>query len=463
MRHTERGSSNRRPLRTMLFFVAAAALTSAATHAGDLPPQEKPGCPPTNGPSRRDRRASDPVQLSTLRYVEDVTDLVVPSPTGELRFSRHYRSHEETSAGAAWHPLGGNWRHSFEAVAVPHIDAQSASIGSIEMAARDGRVDLYLPIAVNPIAAIDNWRLTWDAANNKTRRRQDSFGQVMTASYGYDAINRLLTAGVNVGDPSDPDSKDPRFRDPSTPETYHLDGVHNRISVDSGAAPGSYTMLDGCGLSPSAGGCDRAMNRPTRSPIAQYLYDGRGNTAQEESSCIGDATGDHQVTTQDLSGVIARFGQTVSAANASYDLNNDGLINTGDLTLVLVNYGKACDWTEHRYDWANRLVEVKSSSWGGVVAGTLTQPVKVEVHRYQYDALGRRIARTLWAAGSYGSGIPSTPKCTRMIYGGVGTTADAAVGCSPDGLVGSFRSQRLRFQKASKICAWHSQRRPKLV
>ncbi len=283
-------------------------------------------------------------------------------------------------------------------------------------------------LAPNPIAAIDNWRLTWDAANNKTRRRQDSFGEVMTAGYGYDALNRLLTAGVNVGDPSDPDSKDPRFRDPSTPETYHLDGVHNRISVDSGAAPGSYTMLDGCGVSPSAGGCDRAMNRPTRSPIAQYLYDGRGNTAQEESSCIGDATGDHQVTTQDLSGVIARFGQAVSAVNADYDLNNDGVINTGDLTLVLVNFGKACDWTELRYDWADRLIETKASSWGGAVAGTLTSPVKVEVHKYQYDALGRRTARTLWAAGSYGSGIPTAPKCTRMIYGGVGTTADAAVG-----------------------------------
>ncbi len=89
---------------------------------------------------------------------------------------------------------------------------------------------------------------------------------------------------------------------------------------------------------------------------------------------------------------------------------------------------KACDWTEHRYDRADRLIETRASSWGGAVAGTLTSPVKVEVHRYQHDALGRRIARTLWAPGSYGSGIPTSPKCTRTIYGGVGSTADAAVG-----------------------------------
>ncbi|MBN8644568.1 MAG: hypothetical protein J0L61_04925 [Planctomycetes bacterium] len=279
----------------------------------------------------------------------------------------------------------------------------------------------------------DAWTLTWDAANNKTARQQVGFlGDAVNPAfagadgvYGYDAIDRLVTSQVVVA--GEQGAKDARWRDL---ESYTLDGVHNRVSVSGGSAPGAYSLG-------ASGSGPRRLNQYSASPLNQYLYDQRGNLRAESAHCRGDIApvqangdiGDHRVDTGDMARLIGQFGQPVTpgaGGNAECDINGDGLISTADLQALLGNFGAGCDWTEYRYDWADRLVEVKASSWAnGQSAAT---PARVEVHRYQYDALGRRIARTLWAAGSMGVGVPSSPLCTRFIHGGVGDAGDARVG-----------------------------------
>jgi hypothetical protein len=284
-------------------------------------------------------------------------------------------------------------------------------------------------------ASFDDWTLTWDRSNNKTSRVQlgttvsgGSFAQAHSV-YAYDAIDRLISSLVMVS--GEEGSKDPRWRDE---ETYGLDGVHNRVSTSGGASPGAYTLG-------AAGSLTRSMNQYTSSPLSQFTHDARGNMRSESAHCRGDIApaqsngeiGDHQVNVADMTRLLAQFGQPVvsgappplGTGNAECDLNNDGAINVGDLTVLLGNFGAGCDWTQYRYDWADRLVEVRSSSWASG-QGSASGPSRVEVHRYEYDALGRRIAKTLFAEGSVGIGL-STPRCTRYIHGGVSSASDALI------------------------------------
>jgi RHS repeat-associated protein len=293
------------------------------------------------------------------------------------------------------------------------------------------------PNIPNP-GPFDHWTLVWDRSNNKVGRNQlgtlaagGAFAPA-NASYAYDAIDRLISAAVDI--PSAGGSKDARFR---SLETYALDGVHNRLATTGGASPGPYARG-------SAGSSTQQLNQYTSSPLSQYTHDQRGNMRSESAHCRGDIAplqpdgdiGDHQVNVSDLTRFLGQFGQPVvqgppppvGSGNAECDINGDGLINIGDLTALLGNFGAGCDWTQYRYDWADRLVEVRASSWtNGQGSGTPPGPARVEVHSYQYDALGRRIAKTLFANGSVGAGLPPA-RCTRFIHGGVGSAEDAAVG-----------------------------------
>ncbi|MFM9959317.1 MAG: hypothetical protein ACKVZJ_14765, partial [Phycisphaerales bacterium] len=151
------------------------------------------------------------------------------------------------------------------------------------------------PTTPNPTPVpFDAWTLRWDRSNNKVARTQIGTATFAGAEalYGYDAIDRLISAAVNVS--GEQGSKDPRFR---VTESYTLDGVHNRVNVSNGPMPGAYAL----GVT---GSSTRRLNQYSASPLNQYLYDGRGNMRAESSHCRGDIApkdtvsgdfGDHRV------------------------------------------------------------------------------------------------------------------------------------------------------------------------
>ena len=57
--------------------------------------------------------------------------------------------------------------------------------------------------------------------------------------------------------------------------------------------------------------------------------------------CPGDANGDNQVNSADLSVLLGNFGQNVSGA-ANGDFNGDGQVNSADLSVLLSNFGTSC-------------------------------------------------------------------------------------------------------------------------
>lgn len=57
--------------------------------------------------------------------------------------------------------------------------------------------------------------------------------------------------------------------------------------------------------------------------------------------CPADISGDRHVTTQDLTMLLLKFGQSQEAFTQG-DLNGDGLVNTSDLTLLLLRFGQDC-------------------------------------------------------------------------------------------------------------------------
>ena len=57
--------------------------------------------------------------------------------------------------------------------------------------------------------------------------------------------------------------------------------------------------------------------------------------------CVGDINNDGTVNTADLTALLARFGQSVTPGTNG-DLNNDGTVNTTDLTLLLSRFGTVC-------------------------------------------------------------------------------------------------------------------------
>ncbi len=57
--------------------------------------------------------------------------------------------------------------------------------------------------------------------------------------------------------------------------------------------------------------------------------------------CTGDLNGDGVINTGDLTQLLVRFGQSVTPGSTG-DLNSDGTVNTADLTLLLVRFGTSC-------------------------------------------------------------------------------------------------------------------------
>lgn len=76
----------------------------------------------------------------------------------------------------------------------------------------------------------------------------------------------------------------------------------------------------------------------------ETAFDNFSLTLFTPAPCLGDITGDQQVNTADLTGLLARFGQDAPPGSpaAAADLNNDGVVNTADLTTLLSRFGQSC-------------------------------------------------------------------------------------------------------------------------
>lgn len=57
--------------------------------------------------------------------------------------------------------------------------------------------------------------------------------------------------------------------------------------------------------------------------------------------CYGDLNADGVVNTADLTLLLVQFGNSVAPGTPA-DINADGVVNTQDLTLLLVNFGRSC-------------------------------------------------------------------------------------------------------------------------
>lgn len=64
-------------------------------------------------------------------------------------------------------------------------------------------------------------------------------------------------------------------------------------------------------------------------------------TTSSPPPCPGDLNNDGFINTVDLTLLLANFGQSV-LPNTGGDINGDGFVNTVDLTLLLANFGHAC-------------------------------------------------------------------------------------------------------------------------
>jgi hypothetical protein len=80
---------------------------------------------------------------------------------------------------------------------------------------------------------------------------------------------------------------------------------------------------------------DAAGNTKTASLTATV-----NNTTPPPTGTPGDATGDGQVTIQDLARVIANYGLASGATTAQGDVSGDGRVTIQDLAIIIANYGQ---------------------------------------------------------------------------------------------------------------------------
>ena len=234
-------------------------------------------------------------------------------------------------------------------------------------------------------AVLDDRSYTWDRAGSKTQRKDiRAGGPQFTHDYTYDAANRLVRTIVTA--PNDCIERDTR---------YDLDGAHNRTTV--------------------AGG-----------PCA----------------CVGDLTGDCVTNQSDLGLLLGDFGCTAGVNLCPGDLNCDGQTNQSDLGILLGDFGcgqpsiagaYVCDpnapepadcemnqytqtpFDARQYDLNGNLV--LASPTGAAPPAAVAYDCRNRMVRhtrggvqtdYAYDALGRRIRKTVDSTG--------TPHTTRYLY-----------------------------------------------
>jgi len=83
---------------------------------------------------------------------------------------------------------------------------------------------------------------------------------------------------------------------------------------------------------------------PAQVPVVAVGGTLRGSVTPPPPLCPGDANGDSQVNSADLSVLLGQFGAVV-APDSGADYNGDGVVNSADLSVLLSNFGNACSTT----------------------------------------------------------------------------------------------------------------------
>jgi hypothetical protein len=123
-------------------------------------------------------------------------------------------------------------------------------------------------------------------------------------------------------------------------------GGSREITVDIPACAGAYQLAVGLGLDASASGncfvignpglqCSGSASMTTTSSISASLT---------FTPCIGDVNNDGVVDISDLSLVLSAYGAQEGDPNysAAADLNHDGSVDLADLSLLFSNFGGQC-------------------------------------------------------------------------------------------------------------------------
>ncbi len=265
-------------------------------------------------------------------------------------------------------------------------------------------------------SVIDDRTYTWDRMYNKTRREDiRAGGPRLRHDYTYDSIYRLEhTLVTDQTDPLDP----VQVRD----TWYTLDGVGNRLEVTGEIDPGTYA-LDSTAPLPA----DCPVNQYTDTPFDSREYDENGNLVRI-LAVTGDLDANGVLDIMDLQALLSlmqpdlllRGGSAGSGGGARRgpgraDVNADGLVDALDVQDLITRIlnspapgapggngagAAAAVAAEIMYDYRNQMVEFNDLILG-------------QRHTYAYDALGRRIRRTVDADAA-----AAGPDETRYFYCG---------------------------------------------
>lgn len=252
---------------------------------------------------------------------------------------------------------------------------------------------------------IDARQYRWDRAGNKTLRRDvRPGGPCLAHEYCYDAAYRLCRTIVTCPPSGSPFGPPVPVRDTA----YQLDDVGNRLSVTGVGTldAGDYGQVPDCTATTPA---DLDMNQYTSTPFDCRVYDDNGNLI----GCGACPPVQPRVPANlrrvlGASGPIAteaeldapRLLVELMAESAPGAPPPGGTPNGpgGPSPLSSTRF-------RPRYDYADRMVAHEDALTG----------VR---HEYRYDALGRRIARIIAAAGPTPTLPPQTPLFTRFLLDG---------------------------------------------
>ncbi|MFM9959370.1 MAG: GC-type dockerin domain-anchored protein [Phycisphaerales bacterium] len=137
----------------------------------------------------------------------------------------------------------------------------------------------------------------------------------------------------------------------SSGTSFCQDPTFQTVCLDGGGTfqgPGSTCAGNACGTATTGaccftGGCQQFT--PTQCLNVAGLYRGDHTVCTPNGCCPADFNNDGSVNTPDLTYFLGRFGGTFNPPGSERaDLNADGVVNTADLTRFLGAFGKACPY-----------------------------------------------------------------------------------------------------------------------
>lgn len=175
--------------------------------------------------------------------------------------------------------------------------------------------------------------LTGDLEGSIIWHNHATQGQQVAVNGGADILYSTIEGGLDLvysdAETSltwvDSDGKDPRFVSMAN-EDYHL--LVDSPCIDAGGGQNSDGMQD-------LDGNNRIVKNGV-TPAISGGYRDRG-AYENQQTCPGDFTGNHDIDLEDIAAVIRLFGQR------GFDVDGDGLTTLVELSFMLNAYGTSCD------------------------------------------------------------------------------------------------------------------------